>query len=40
MLAILSIEVHRQPSPHGPSASIGDENARFALPPNPLDERR
>jgi hypothetical protein len=36
MLAILPIEVHRQPSPHGPSASIGDENARFALPPQPV----
>ena len=33
MLAILPIEVHPQPSPRGLLASIGDENARFAVPP-------
>jgi hypothetical protein len=36
MLAILPVEVHRRPSPHGSLASIGDENARFALPPQPV----
>jgi hypothetical protein len=36
MLAILPIEVHRRPSPDGPLASTGGENAHFAFPLQPV----
>jgi hypothetical protein len=36
MLAILPVEVHRQPSTARSPASIGEENAGLALPPQPV----